>query len=163
VWHLSREWQTASEADIAKHYGNLRQNMRGDRDAPVEECQHFAARLLQELCRAAERRLVTKFSLPEDQVPVSSDVDAFDALADNDRFQRPAHKRDHLFRTWKADGLGPARIVDRWNGMTDSERRSVCPRKWQRIESAGGREGARDLVEKALKKAEEELRGTRGK
>ena len=41
--------------------------------------------------------------------------------------------------------------------MTDEERRTVCPRKWERIESEDGLEPTRDLIEKALARAATEV------
>lgn len=70
---------------------------------------------------------------------------------------RPAHKRDHLWLKWQDDeGMTPATIRDRWNGMSDEDRRTVCPTKWQKIESEGGREGERDIIKQALKTARRE-------
>jgi hypothetical protein len=77
------------------------------------------------------------------------------------RSNRPAYARDHLWLSWKSkEGMTPATIRDRWNAMTDEERRAICPRKWQRLESAGGSEGDRDLIEKALAGAEAEQQAT---
>ena len=68
--------------------------------------------------------------------------------------RRPAYGRDHKWLEWKEkEGMTPATIRDRWNKMSDDERRRICPQKWQPIESENGREGTRDLVEKALRKA----------
>ena len=70
---------------------------------------------------------------------------------------RPADERDHFWLKWNdEEGLTPATILDRWNSMTDDERKAISPRKWQKIESDGGREGARDLIEKALAQAKRE-------
>jgi len=70
--------------------------------------------------------------------------------------KRPAYERDHLWLKWnKEEGLTPARIRDRWNGMSDDERRAASPRKWSRVESDSA-EGQRDLIEKALRTARSE-------
>jgi hypothetical protein len=76
-----------------------------------------------------------------------------DNLFDPGDDKRPAYERDHLWLGWNEEGMTPAAIRDRWNTMSDEERRAVSPRKWHRIESAGGLEGQRDLIEKALRKA----------
>lgn len=70
---------------------------------------------------------------------------------------RPAYERDHLWLRWKTeDRMTPAPILDRWNSMSDHERIKVSPRKWQRVESDGGRKGAVDVVKSGLKNARSE-------
>ena len=78
-------------------------------------------------------------------------------LFDPDYKKRPAYERDQLWLRWsEKEGMAPAAIRDRWNGMSDEERQTVSPRKWQRIESVGGLEGQRDLIEKGLRRAKTE-------
>lgn len=59
---------------------------------------------------------------------------------------RPAYRRDHLWLRWHVEGLGPARIRDRWNAMPEGEQRLVSPRCF------GGRVTA-DVVKEGRKKA----------
>ena len=113
--------------------------------------------LLQELCRAADRRLMTGRSHPGDEVPLSpEEVKQFQEEVSR---RRPAYARDHLWFNWhKQDELGPAKIRDRWNGMSDEERRTACPRASWRIggKDAKGKRSALAVVVTALKKARKE-------
>ena len=56
---------------------------------------------------------------------------------------RPAYPRNHLWLKWYEEGLGIAKIRDRWNNMTERERKEIAPEKHQRI--AAGK-GGRDVV-----------------
>lgn len=70
--------------------------------------------------------------------------------------RRPAYERDHLWLVWKLrDGLGPARIRDRWNKMPKDERHAICPELPGKI---GWREDGREVVKKGLRKAGLEAR-----
>lgn len=70
--------------------------------------------------------------------------------------RRPAYERDHLWLDWNInEGLKPAPIRDRWDGMSDESRKAACRQAWEKI-GDGGKEAGRDVVKKALKKAEEE-------
>lgn len=47
---------------------------------------------------------------------------------------RPAYRRDHLWLKWKqGERLGPAKIRDRWDSLTDAERREICSTLWERV------------------------------
>jgi hypothetical protein len=68
--------------------------------------------------------------------------------------KRTAYQRDHLWLTWsEEEGFTPAKIRDRWNGMTKKEREEASPRLPGKI---GGGEPGRDVVKKALKRAQGE-------
>lgn len=66
---------------------------------------------------------------------------------------RPAYGRDHLFLTWSAEGLTPAAIRDRWNALSDDERRRVCPAAWRRVRTG---ESGRNVLKQAIRKAKKE-------
>jgi hypothetical protein len=71
--------------------------------------------------------------------------------------RRRAYERDHLWSQWNTqEQMTPATIRDRWNQLTDEERRDVSPRAWKRIESEAGKEGSRDVVKKAIQLAKRE-------
>jgi len=65
---------------------------------------------------------------------------------------RPAYGRDHLFLEWSEQGLKPAAIRDRWNALSDDERKALCPARWAQIGDEG-LEAGRDAVKKALRAA----------
>ncbi len=69
----------------------------------------------------------------------------------DDGKKRKAYHRDQIWLKWnKSDGLTLAKIRDKWNKLTDFQRRMHCPRWWNRID--GGKNGS-DVVKKGLKKA----------
>ena len=68
--------------------------------------------------------------------------------------KRPAFDRDHLWLKWnEEEGLKPAAIRDRWNGMTDAERKGITVTTWQKI---GAGNSGRAVVYDALKRAKRE-------
>lgn len=75
------------------------------------------------------------------------------------RGRRPAYKRDHQWLDWhEQDKLGPAKIRDRWDGLSDKERLDICPTACERV---GGNDpktqkSGRATVITALKKAQKE-------
>jgi hypothetical protein len=89
-------------------------------------------------------------------ITVNDSSKTSDATDDAGDERRPAYERDHLWLKWSQEGMTPAEIRDRWNQMGDEERSAVSTKKWRQIESEGGSEGERDLIEKALKKAKRE-------
>lgn len=71
---------------------------------------------------------------------------------------RPAFDRDHRWLDWHekartATYHRPEAIRDKWNTLTNQERRAIAPCAWQRISL--GLTG-RDVVRQALKKAKDE-------
>ena len=70
------------------------------------------------------------------------------------RKERPTYLRNHAWLGWaESEDLGPARIRDRWNNMTQEERSGICPRAPGRI---GKGEPGRDVVKKGLANARQE-------
>lgn len=72
--------------------------------------------------------------------------------------KRVAAARDHLWLDWCLDeGMTPAAIRDRWNGMSNEERLAVAPTSCDKI---GGpnldKAKALDVVKKSLSKAKKE-------
>jgi hypothetical protein len=79
--------------------------------------------------------------------------------------RRPAYYRDHLWLDWRLQGkMGPAAIRDRWDGMSDDERKAMCPRAWQSIggDDAKTKRSGRAVVVNGLKKARKEKERDRG-
>ena len=76
------------------------------------------------------------------------------ALAGDDK--RPSFDRDHFWRRWAIEeGYTPAKIRDRWNAMTDEERKTICATAWQKV-GTRGKDRGREVVKKALQRAEKE-------
>jgi len=73
--------------------------------------------------------------------------------------RRPAYDRDHLWLRWhEQDKMGPAKIRDGWDGMSDDERKTACPRAWETISGDGAKmkKSGREVVITGLKKARKE-------
>jgi hypothetical protein len=128
----------------------------------IRRLDRFRALALQELCRASDRRCITKRSRPGDEISVSlSSIRAQELAASHAKAEklRPAYERDHCWLDWhEQDHLGPAPIRDRWDQMTDEERKAICPRSYEKV---GGRDAesqnaGRETVKKGLKKAKKE-------
>jgi len=89
----------------------------------------------------------------------SSKEDADDLLSnvlnDQELPMRPAYARDHLWYRWNIEGLTPAIIRDRWNSMSDKERKTISPMSWNKI-GTNGKDKGRDLVKKSLARAASE-------
>ena len=74
-------------------------------------------------------------------------------LLDNGNKKRPAYERDHLWLKWNEDeSLTPAKIRDRWDDMTDEDRKATCPGACDRV-SDGSKKAGREVVVKGIKKA----------
>ena len=69
---------------------------------------------------------------------------------------RPADRRDHLFLKWRDEGLTPADIRDRWNDMSQDERREIAP---QNSRPLAAKEQGRQVVRAALRRASSERSG----
>lgn len=61
---------------------------------------------------------------------------------------RPAYTRDHQFLVWNEEGSKPANIRDKWNALSEAERKRICPTRWETV--------GREVVVTALKKAKKE-------
>jgi hypothetical protein len=114
----------------------------------------------QEVCRAADRRLVTERECSIDAT-LSEIVTASPATLTHDepRKRRPAYERDHLWLQWHEDDrLGPAKIRDRWNRLSDEKRQAICPTASERIVATDSKtmNAARALVKTAYRKAAKE-------
>jgi len=70
---------------------------------------------------------------------------------------RPALGRDTLWLKWKTEErLTPAKIRDRWDRMSDEQRKRACPTCWKRVGESDPNLG-REVVKMALRKTEAEL------
>jgi hypothetical protein len=76
--------------------------------------------------------------------------------------KRPAYRRDQLWLNWyEEDHLGPAKIRDRWDAMSDHERIAACSTCCERV---GGnddksRRAGREVVKNGLKEARKDRKG----
>lgn len=68
--------------------------------------------------------------------------------------KRPAFQRDHLWLKWSTEGLTPAKIRNRWNDMSEQERKKCCARTHGKIE--GDSKQTLDRIKKALSLALQE-------
>lgn len=67
---------------------------------------------------------------------------------DDEAKRRPCFKRDQLWLTWKQEeGLTPAKIRDRWNGMSGEQRRAIA---FSCCNDVGDGKNGRDVVKKGL-------------
>jgi hypothetical protein len=93
-----------------------------------EQLQEMLMELDQEVCRAYDRRLVTKRSYPGDEKVRELSAEEND-IARHRVLLRPAFHRDHLWLDWhEEEKCGPAKIRDRWDKLNDEERKGLCPR-----------------------------------
>ena len=124
----------------------------------LAEVAAFAYATKKELLTVCSRRLVAGGTPPEGQRPSSAGPGN---LADVEGVRRrPAYARDHLWLDWhERDELGPAGIRDRWNDMSDEERKTASPRASWRIggKDAKGKKAGLAVVTSALKKARKEM------
>lgn len=113
-------------------------------------------RLIQEVSRAYDRRLLSGRSHPEDEIPLEPLLEHnFVTQIDYIGPKRPAYHRDHTWLSWYLkDRLTPAKIRDRWNSLSDDERISICYTASNKI---GSSEDGRDVVKKAIDRARKEL------
>ena len=75
--------------------------------------------------------------------------------SENENQKRPAYIRDHTWLSWSLkDGSTPAKIRDRWNQLSDTERQKICPTAYYKI---GKGNSGREVVKKALERAKTEL------
>jgi len=120
-----------------------------------EEDYLVRCQLEREVCKAADRRLVTKRSFPGDEVPITLTEEDIKVLFESATRFGPAYERNRLWRKWRhEEKLTPAKIRDRWNSMTDLERREVCPTACNRI---GQGKAGREVVKKALTAAKQNI------
>jgi hypothetical protein len=66
------------------------------------------------------------------------------------RRERPCYRRDQQFLAWRAEGIGIAEIRDKWNSLSDEERKTICPTAANRI---GRKDAGRETVKKGIEKA----------
>jgi hypothetical protein len=67
---------------------------------------------------------------------------------------RSAYGRDHLFLKWnEEDKLSPAPIRNKWNALSDTERKRICPLCWEPV---GDGEDGREVVKQGIRKAKKE-------
>jgi hypothetical protein len=88
--------------------------------------------------------------------PVRSGAD-FAGMPRREPGMRPAYLRDHLWLQWSEQGsIGPAAIRDRWNSLSDDERkRLVGESSFQKI---APRDAGREVVKSGIAKAKTEIR-----
>lgn len=69
---------------------------------------------------------------------------------------RPAGRRERLWLTWNtAEGLGPAAIRDRWNGLAAEVRKAISPRCYGTFGS--GKQAGSNRVKQALIRARKDV------
>jgi hypothetical protein len=79
------------------------------------------------------------------------------ASIDSGKKKRPCYGRDHEFLRWQKDEkLTPAKIRDRWDSLSEAERKKICPTNYEPIGKPLKKAG-RAVVVTALKKAASEL------
>ncbi len=61
--------------------------------------------------------------------------------------EAPTASRNAKWKEWNREGLTPAKIRDKWNALTDEERKAISAKKWQKIHFD---EKGTDVVKKAL-------------
>ena len=118
----------------------------------------FAYAAKADVITTCSRSLVTAGTLLENQGSMSSAAPDNLQEATGTR-RRPAYDRDHLWLRWhEQDKMGPAKIRDGWDGMSDDERKTACPRAWETISGDGAKmkKSGREVVITGLKKARKE-------
>lgn len=99
--------------------------------------------------------IVATLEKPNRESAIHDDSDAI-AKCVNGRRRDAAFFRDHVWLAWQRDdGLGPPAIRDRWNSLSDDDRRNLARRKRSAEKIAPG-DGGRRLVILALKLAASE-------
>ncbi len=82
-----------------------------------------------------------------------------DSSLDAESLFRPAYRRDHEWLKWVKDkGMTPAKIRNFWNGMSDEERRQICPSCSDKIggTDSKGKKAGLAVVKEGVKKAKKE-------
>lgn len=143
---LTLAHQHIGQADVPAEWAVI----DGDDEEAINICRTALARAYEE-CGVALKRLSAAVLVVADEAcdrfnrGHASEADAASC--------RPAYGRDHLFLTWSAEGLTPAAIRDRWNALSDDERRRVCPAAWRRVRTG---ESGRNVLKQAIWKAKKE-------
>ena len=153
-----------TEADLAEQFPRIIGEL-ADSPMPTEyDYKRLLSLLYQELCRAHDRRFVTKRSCSGDELPLPDEAiaqreKALQDLCVPQRRIRPAYERDNLWLDWRENRhWGCAKIRDHWDSLTDVERAKECPTAWQKV---GGdtrelKHAGYETVKTALKKAKRE-------
>jgi hypothetical protein len=79
--------------------------------------------------------------------------------------QRPAFMRDHFWlRLHTKEKRGPASIRDFWDGLSDEQRKAICPRACGRVggNDPNTRRAGRETVKRGLRQARSEVENGRG-
>lgn len=128
-----------------------------------DEFERLTIHLRQELFRAWKHRClgssVPQKTMAEAETPAALEkADQIIGAADEPP-RRPAYGRDHLWLKWREEeGLTPAKIRDRWNDMTDGQRKAICPKHWKKVVVDSGhgkrtKQSELDTIKKGLKAA----------
>lgn len=116
-------WNSLPDDERRRMCPNGWQKLEGARETERRKISHIVARGARSIV------LNTPLTQPEESKPIQ--------IAPNTRARRVA-KRNALFVRWhKVEGLSPAAILDKWNKMSDDERRTECPDGWQKLDDAG--------------------------
>ncbi|NLS97962.1 MAG: hypothetical protein GXX96_37970 [Planctomycetaceae bacterium] len=108
---------------------------RGDRDDPAWPSEHYKGLLR----RLGENHLTRLKQLI--YLMVGEDDPEHGSKNSTD-------DRTRVFQEWRqGENLGPAKIRDRWNSLSDEDRKRLAPGCWQRINA---KDAGRELVKKAL-------------
>ena len=68
---------------------------------------------------------------------------------------RKCHERDKLWTEWYLSAESrcagsPTKVGTKWNGMTDTERKAICPTAWKKIAKSSLRNTVRKAIERFL-------------
>jgi hypothetical protein len=124
----------------------------------VHEYGRVLFNLRQELFRAWKRKYPNDESKYETLLDTGDDEAVSKALPwlAPPNTDRPCAPRDYQFFLWSLEGMGPAKIRDRWDGMSDEERKRISPKCWNRIGEASKRQGAQ-TAKQGVKRAKADL------
>lgn len=149
--HSTRD-NASSDSTKVKIEGNSSQEARDDpavADDALGGINHALSQSIQLEHLTAED--------PDDALPEEIKSDIAGLPPDNTLDLRPTYRRDHLWLAWNksADGFGPAKIRDKWNGLPEEHRKLISPRAHGPI---GGKDSKRkkagsEVVKQALRKA----------
>ncbi len=121
--------------------------------------ERIMSHLKQEACRTwkrfypqdAEYKTVGEAMFPQE-------LPSVDSLC-SPRRKSQAFRRDQLWLRWhEKEGLTPAAIRDRWDGLSDEKRKRICAAHWRKIggSSSERKKAGRESVKTGLTKAKKE-------
>ena len=98
---------------------------------------------------ASQHVIELERDLPAEQI--ATEITKKEMPVDDATKKRPAYDRDHKWLRWhEDDGIGPTEIRDKWNALTEADRKAITAKKWQTINPGAS---GRVIVDTALKRA----------